>query len=232
MDTQTLPPAQATRGSRRKLETRAKLLAAARTLFVEKGYHATRPQDIARLADVGHGTFYLQFEDKRACFLAFVAEARAELRAYVRQEMAGADGWERQIRTLVTALLDFTTANPGVIKAAMMDLSVIEPSDAPADTLPDLWAETWARRLTRGMAAGEIDDRYDPAIAARMIVGVLSGAVRAGMRSPSRRKSAVEDATRFLMRALAPRTPVRGDRRTAPKTARRRRMPDLEGGTA
>src|ERR1700685_2843537 len=66
-------------GRRRKPESLARLKQAARKLFVERGYDATRPQDIAREAGLGHGTFYLHYPDKRACFLSFVEEARQEL---------------------------------------------------------------------------------------------------------------------------------------------------------
>src|ERR1700681_1875987 len=72
------------RAPRRKPESLAKIKKAARKLFVERGYHATRPQDIAREAGLGHGTFYLHYPDKRACFLAFVDDAREELDAYLR----------------------------------------------------------------------------------------------------------------------------------------------------
>src|ERR1700744_2582769 len=68
---------------RRKPDSLARLKSAARKLFVERGYHATRPQDIAREAGLGHGTFYLHYPDKRACFLAFVEEARQELNEYL-----------------------------------------------------------------------------------------------------------------------------------------------------
>src|SRR5579862_9639727 len=67
------------RRSRRKAESLPRIKTAARKLFVERGYHATRPQDIAREAGLGHGTFYLYYPDKRACFLAFVDDARREL---------------------------------------------------------------------------------------------------------------------------------------------------------
>src|SRR6202451_2567152 len=69
----------ASRRTRRKPESLSKIKSAARKLFVERGYDATRPQDIAREAGLGHGTFYLHYPDKRACFLAFVEEARQEL---------------------------------------------------------------------------------------------------------------------------------------------------------
>ena len=53
------------RNGRRKPESLARLKQAARKLFVERGYDATRPQDIAREAGLGHGTFYLHYPDQR-----------------------------------------------------------------------------------------------------------------------------------------------------------------------
>jgi AcrR family transcriptional regulator len=75
-------PAEATapsRRERRKAETRRRLLDAARELFVERGFDATRPQDVARLADVGSGTFYVHFADKREAFCAVTEQAADEL---------------------------------------------------------------------------------------------------------------------------------------------------------
>lgn len=52
------------RGARRRARTRAKLLAAARTLFAERGVDATRINEITEAADVGFGSFYNHFESK------------------------------------------------------------------------------------------------------------------------------------------------------------------------
>ena len=51
------------RGQRRPEEKRARLVAAARRVFGEKGYGAS-VQEICRAAGVGIGTFYHQFPDK------------------------------------------------------------------------------------------------------------------------------------------------------------------------
>ena len=52
--------------------TRDKLLAAARSLFEERGYAATRMSDVSIVAGVSHGTAYTWFTDKEAVLRALV----------------------------------------------------------------------------------------------------------------------------------------------------------------
>ncbi len=61
-------------------ERRAQILAAARTCFLEGGYHATRVQQIARTAGLSKGAVYFHFENKRALLEALVEDefARAQ----------------------------------------------------------------------------------------------------------------------------------------------------------
>jgi AcrR family transcriptional regulator len=83
----TATQAQATRRWRRRKNARpGEILAAALELFVERGYSATKLEDVARQAGVSKGTVYLYFESKEAIFRAVVQElvvpelARAEKR--------------------------------------------------------------------------------------------------------------------------------------------------------
>src|ERR1700750_1128973 len=99
--------------ARRKPESLARLKQAARKLFVERGYDATRPQDIAREAGLGHGTFYLHYPDKRSCFLAFVEEARQELDEYLRLARRPGQSLEDAITATLNAIRDYSDANPG-----------------------------------------------------------------------------------------------------------------------
>lgn len=59
---------------RRKEARPAELTAAALSLFVEKGFAATRLEDIAERAGVSKGTLYLYFDGKEALFKAVIQE--------------------------------------------------------------------------------------------------------------------------------------------------------------
>src|SRR5262252_8704646 len=67
------------RWERRKDARPAELLAAALDLFVERGYAATRLDDVARRAGVSKGTVYLYFSSKEELFKAVVREGLVPL---------------------------------------------------------------------------------------------------------------------------------------------------------
>jgi AcrR family transcriptional regulator len=62
------------RWERRKDARPAELVAAALDLFIEKGFAATRLDDVARLAGVSKGTLYLYFESKEDLLKAAIRE--------------------------------------------------------------------------------------------------------------------------------------------------------------
>jgi TetR/AcrR family transcriptional regulator len=83
--------AHSARGRSRRKEARpAELLEAATRLFVEKGYAATKVEEVAALAKVSKGTLFLYYPSKQALLKAVVreniagrfAEWQAELEAF------------------------------------------------------------------------------------------------------------------------------------------------------
>lgn len=192
------------RAPRRKPESLAKLKAAARRLFVERGYHATRPQDIAREADLGHGTFYLHFPDKRACFLAFVEDARAELDAFVRSRVGVASSLEEMIAETLDAIFEYAEGHPGVLAAALADEGVIAAEGAQAKPLLERWGEDWAETLRRAARNGQAAQDFDYAIIGQAVVGLIHQASMEGFRSRRKRRQIIDNLTRFLVRALKP----------------------------
>ncbi len=65
---------KAPRRRRRKEARPQELTAAALTLFVERGFAATRLDDVAARAGVSKGTLYLYFDSKEALFKAVIQE--------------------------------------------------------------------------------------------------------------------------------------------------------------
>jgi AcrR family transcriptional regulator len=79
------------RWERRKESRPAELLDAALELFVERGYAATRLDDIASRAGVSKGTLYLYFANKEDLFKALVRENIVTLLDRFRAEIADSD---------------------------------------------------------------------------------------------------------------------------------------------
>lgn len=67
------------RAERRRLRTRAALLAAAREVFASQGVGAVTIQEITDAADVAKGSFYNHFDSKDAILRALVEEILADL---------------------------------------------------------------------------------------------------------------------------------------------------------
>lgn len=197
----------ASRRERRKAQTRRQLLDAARKLFAKYGYDATRPQDIAREADVAAGTFYLHFADKRAAFLAFTDEAAEQLMERVRARASGTGDFAAGLLHSLEAIIEYSEAHPGVLAAAFADASVIAAAVPDGASLRDRLAQSLAEALREGMLRGELRRDYDPAVIAHGIVGLVQQGLRFGVHGGVERRALLENLVRFCARALV--TPSR-----------------------
>ena len=187
---------------RKKTDSLSRLKAAARKLFVERGYHATRPQDVAREAGLGHGTFYLHYPDKRACFLAFVEEARQELNEYVAKTRNSAGTLEERVGATLNAIYDYSDMHPGVLRAAMTDETVIDAEGAQATPLLERWGEEWATLVREAAGQGLACKSYNADIIGQAIVGALHQTSLNSSRGQRCRVAMVDNLTRFLTKAL------------------------------
>ncbi len=195
------------RRERRKAETRARLVDAARELFATDGYDATRPQDIARAADVAIGTFYIHFPDKRAAFLAFTEMASHELMERVRAHIGDAQGFEARLSKSLEAIVAYSDEHPGVLAAAFADQAVLAAGLPEGVSLRDRLAQSLAKGLREGMRAGELRRDYEPTVIANAIVGLVQQGLRHGANARVSRDALLENLVRFCSRALV--SPVR-----------------------
>lgn len=188
---------------RKTSASRDRLMAAARTLFASQGYHATRPQDISKAAGLGHGTFYLHFADKKDCFLAFVEEAREALDAAVQAELKGLTGIEACVAATLSAIFEFSNANPGVLAAALSDSGVIDAAHDARANLIDRWARQWAGLVTGHAPSGSVMPVLEAEMLGAAIVGIIQHGGNYANRHGASRARAVAALTRAIVKIVS-----------------------------
>ncbi len=128
--------------------TRAALMAAARTLFIEKSYAETATPEIAAAAGVTRGALYHHFADKKDLFRAVVEREAAEVAAEI--ERATPD-----MRDARQALLDggraflAAMAAPGRTRLLLLD----GPAVLGRAVMDEIDARHGARTLREGLEA-------------------------------------------------------------------------------
>ena len=107
---------------RRAAETRAALIAAARRIFAQKGYHAAGTHEIVAAADVSRGALQYHFPRKEELFLAVFQQVQQDMiaRAAVGATGDGAAGtWPRLKADILSYLHAATT--PEVQRIVLTD---------------------------------------------------------------------------------------------------------------
>jgi AcrR family transcriptional regulator len=147
------------RWTRRKDERPAELLAAALDLFVEKGYAATRLDDVARRADVSKGTLYLYYSSKEELFKAVISEGLVPVYEQGERMVAAHQGTaEALIRKIIKTWWEMVGAtNLGGIPKLMIAESGNFPEVARYyfDEVVIRGRKLVASVVRRGVASGE-----------------------------------------------------------------------------
>ena len=169
-------PCAAPRRSRRKEARPAELLEAALALFVEKGYAATRVEEVAAQAGVSKGTLFLYFPSKQALFKAVVRENAGRQLADAQREVAEFQGATAEL--VHEFIYRWWTQYGGTPAAGLTKLIISEAANFPdlahyyQDEVVQPAHDLLQSIVRRGMARGEFRN-VDPLAAAHLIVAPL-----------------------------------------------------------
>lgn len=158
----------------RAVATRAALVAAARTLFAEKGFAATGTEAILAQTGLTRGALYHHFADKQALFAAVCEAIHEEAgKAILTDADAAPDAWQAVVDGCLT-FLDF------MIRPDVRRILILE---APTVLGWEAWNEMDRRHgfglLIEGVEAAVAEGslKGDPDVLAVMINGALNYAV-------------------------------------------------------
>ena len=96
-------------------DTEAKILQAAETEFLTKGFAGARTTSIAQAAGVTHAMFHYYFRTKDKLFERIIAEKIALMKELLLDTVTNSDmSLEEKIRNVIERHLDFVAANPNL----------------------------------------------------------------------------------------------------------------------
>jgi len=151
--------------------TRKRLLDAAAVVFSDKGYHATRVDDIVRRARTSHGTFYLYFANKEDLFHALAVQCAEEMTALAAElgpVGPGPEGLEELRSWLGRFLATYRRYGP-VIRAWMEDQAI----DRSLRRLGRRAFADITGSLVQRLAEGRAAHLADPEMAAAALLAMI-----------------------------------------------------------
>jgi AcrR family transcriptional regulator len=164
------------RWTRRKDARPDEITAAALESFIERGYAATRLEDVAARAGISKGTLYLYFNNKEELFKAVVREGLVSPLVKMRDLV---DSYEGSTHELLSKLVHGWWERVGSTRlSGILKLLISEARNFPqiasfyVEEVVGPGRETLAAIIRRGVARGDTRD-IDPQVAGNLIFAPL-----------------------------------------------------------
>lgn len=154
--------------TKRGEQTKAKLLAAAETVFAEQGYQAASISRITERAHVAQGTFYLYFSSKLDLFEQLVEDLNRRVRKAMSDGAARGSNRAEAEREGFREFFAFTAEHPALYRV-VREAEYVAPGAMRSHY--ERIVDGYRDGLTRAKATGEIGD-IDPEVAAWALMGI------------------------------------------------------------
>jgi TetR/AcrR family transcriptional regulator len=150
--------------------TRAAILAAAERLFAERGFDATRLEDVAAAVGIRRASIVYHFRDKPELYDAVLADVLGALRARLEAALLGEGAFALRIERAVSAWIDAVVARPALARLLLREVADGTPARSTrlAPHLPPFFA-----MVERALAAPDAATprAVDPVVVASQVAG-------------------------------------------------------------
>jgi len=178
-------------------------LDAAMRMFWQRGFEATSMRVLLDGMNIGRGSFYDTFGDKRTLFLASLDRFEKVRTSWINEtlEDSGLEGIEEVFRRTIESLVEFESRRGCLLTNTAVELAPHDPEVAARISRYIQRTEAaFERALIRARAAGEIPPDSDTKALSRFLVNNLHG-MRVLARAGAERAS-LEDIARVALGAL------------------------------
>lgn len=193
------------RRERRKLEVRGRILEAARHLFSEHGFQASKVADICEIADVAHKTFFNHFPSKLHLLREIASQGIDELLVAIEAARKQGQSTPERLSAFFSMVAE-STAEAGPMNRELVTelVHVVHDSSAKSEQARKLH-DAFGKIVSDGLEAGDVTRRHDAETLTEMILGayyVLMFNYANLDEFPIERQAAA--VARFLADAFAP----------------------------
>lgn len=150
------------------------ILAAARSVFAQKGYAESSITDIARMARVSDGLIYKYFQNKRDLLFHVLREFYERVMADLESVVAGGSSFRDRLHKLVSQHLQVFIADVDLCRLFFSEVRVA--SDYTGSNIQELnrrYSSVLVKLVEEGVASGEVRKDIDP----RLLRDLLFGAI-------------------------------------------------------
>ena len=161
---------------RKRIARRRRILDTGARLFAEKGYHATRMQDIADVLDLQKGSLYYYFSSKEMILFNILEEELGSALAEMNQIVAATDPSLVKIERAIAAHLTVFHRYPDIYSIYLFEkLNTINQEAAhKVDEMGRAIEAIWRTLLQEGIDAGELKSDVDIDLATKAILGMCN----------------------------------------------------------
>ena len=160
-------------------KNRSDVVAAARVLFAEQGFHGTSMRDLGKKLGLMGSSLYSHVVSKDELLVDVVREAssRFQVLADDVRQMPGTAA--ERLAHLIHGHLQILTEDPHQARTFLNEIRFLPESERKeAVEMFDLYQQTFREVIQQGCASGEFQSEIDVALAANLVLSLLNGTTR------------------------------------------------------
>ncbi|MDE6315863.1 MAG: TetR/AcrR family transcriptional regulator [Muribaculaceae bacterium] len=187
---------------RQPQDTEAKILQAAESEFLTKGFAGARTTSIAQAAGVTHAMFHYYFRTKDKLFERIISEKIALMKELLLDTVANSDmSLEEKIRNVIERHLDFVAANPNLPRFLVGEVFAYPERAKVLTEKIKQFAPRMIAKLQRQIDEAAANGIFRKVDAKMLIIDIVSLNIFSYMASPlinAVLDNCMEDSERFL----------------------------------
>lgn len=184
--------------------TRASILSAARSLFIENGFGGTSMGKIAALAKVNHSLLFHHFDNKQNLWQEVKKNILEEGKAALEILPSFNKSLSSFLRELMEHSIEFYHNNPDLVRMTSWQ-RLERDADHSIGLAQNEETEKWLKACQHFQKTGEIDSSLKPEFIMTIVLSIVSSMAldpNVYIKAPEDRKAYIDFSVQFLEKAL------------------------------